>query len=148
SKLLHIARPEVALFGQKDAQQLFLIQQMVRDLDIDVRIEPVEIVREPDGLARSSRNRYLGETERAAAVALHRALAAAAASGADGLQAALAAAREVLAQEPLIEVDYLSVVDPSTFQPVADDHRGPARALIAARVGATRLIDNEALDLN
>lgn len=148
NKLFGIVRPEVAVFGQKDAQQLFLIERMVRDLDIAVRIEPVETVRESDGLARSSRNRYLSEDERAAAPVIHRALTAAGNAGGGGLAAAIDAAQAVLMRNPHIEVDYLNVVDPRTFQPVSDDHRGPARAIIAARVGATRLIDNEALYLN
>ena len=121
---------------------------MVRDLDMLVRIEPVDTVREPDGLAISSRNRYLSPEERAAAPALHRALEAAASAGDRGIDAVLAAAQSVLMGEELVTVDYLKVVDPRTFQPVPDDYRGPARALIAAQVGSTRLIDNDALYLN
>jgi pantoate--beta-alanine ligase len=104
-------------------------------------------VREPDGLALSSRNRYLAPAERAAAPALHRALAAAASAGGQGADAARVAARAVLAEEPLVAVDYLDVVDPRTFQPVPDDYRGPARSLVAARLGSTRLIDNDALSI-
>jgi len=148
AKLLGIVRPEVAVFGQKDAQQLWLVQRMVTDLDIPTRIEAVATVREPDGLALSSRNRYLSPAERAAAPVLHRALEAAAAAGAEGADAARTAARAVLAQEPLIEVDYLEVVDPRTFQPVPDGHHGPARAIVAARLGSTRLIDNDALTVH
>ena len=148
AKLLGIVRPHVALFGQKDAQQLFLVQRMVKDLDIATRIEPVETVREADGLARSSRNRYLSPEERAAAPALHRALEAAASAADRGIDAVLAAAQSVLMGEELIQVDYLRVVDPRTFQPVPDDYRGPARVLIAAQVGPARLIDNDALYLN
>lgn len=148
AKLLGIVRPAFALFGQKDAQQLFLVQRMVKDLDIDTRIEPVETVREADGLARSSRNRYLSPEERRAAPALHRALEAAASAGDRGIDAVLAAAQSVLMGEELITVDYLKVVDPRTFQPVPDDYRGPARVLIAAQVGPARLIDNDDLYLN
>lgn len=148
AKLLGIVRPAVAVFGQKDAQQLWLVERMVADLDIATRIEAVPTVREPDGLALSSRNRYLSPEQRAAAPALHRALEAAASASGDGLAASLAAARAVLEGEELITVDYLEVVDPRTFRAVGDDHRGPARALIAARLGSTRLIDNDALDLN
>ncbi len=148
AKLFGIVRPHVAVFGQKDAQQLFLVQRMVRDLDIPTRIEAVETVREPDGLALSSRNRYLSLEERAAAPALHRALEAAASAGDRGIDAVLAAAQSVLMGEELVSVDYLKVVDPRTFLPVPDDYRGPARVLIAARIGATRLIDNDALYLN
>lgn len=147
AKLLGIVRPEVALFGQKDAQQLWLVQRMVLDLDLDTRIEPVPTVREPDGLALSSRNRYLSPADRAAAPVLHRALAAAASAAPRGADAARAAAREVLAQEPLVTVDYVEVVDPRTFEPVDDGHHGPARAIVAARLGSTRLIDNDTLTL-
>lgn len=148
AKLFGIVQPDVALFGQKDAQQLFLIERMVRDLDMPVRIEPVDTVREPDGLARSSRNRFLASDDRVAAPRIHRALEAAASAGDRGIDAVLAAAQSVLMGDEHIEVDYLNVVDPRTFQPVSDDYRGPARALIAARVGTTRLIDNESLYLN
>nr|WP_187264883.1 pantoate--beta-alanine ligase [Homoserinibacter sp. GY 40078] len=148
AKLLGIARPAFAMFGQKDAQQLHLVQRMVADLDVATTIVPVETVREADGLALSSRNRYLSPEERAAAPALHRALEAAASAGDRGIDAALAAAQSVLMGEELIEVDYLKVVEPRTFLPVPDDYRGPARALIAAQVGPARLIDNDALYLN
>jgi pantoate--beta-alanine ligase len=147
AKLLGIVRPEVAVFGQKDAQQLWLVQRMVADLDIATRIEPVPTVREADGLALSSRNRYLSPAERAAAPALHRALEAAASAGPRGADAARAAAREVLAREPLVTLDYFDVVDPRTYRPVDDGYHGPARAIIAARLGATRLIDNGSLTL-
>ena len=147
AKLLGIVRPEVAVFGQKDAQQLWLVQRMVADLDIATRIEPVPTVREADGLALSSRNRYLSPAERAAAPALHRALEAAASAALNGADAARTAAREVLAREPLVTVDYLDVVDPRTYRPVDEGYHGAARAIIAARLGATRLIDNDALTL-
>ena len=147
AKLLGIVRPAFAVFGQKDAQQLWLVERMVADLDIRVDIVPVPTVRESDGLALSSRNRYLSSAERAAAPVLHRALATAASAGPDGAVAARTAARAVLAEEPVITVDYLEIVDPRTFQPVADDHAGPARAIVAARLGTTRLIDNDALTL-
>ena len=148
AKLLGIVQPAVALFGQKDAQQLFLVQRMVKDLDIPTRIEPVETVREADGLARSSRNRYLSADERRAAPVLHRALEAAASAGDRGVDAVVAAAQSVLMGEKHVTVDYLRVVDPRTFQPVSDDYRGPARILIAAQVGPARLIDNDDLYLN
>ncbi|MGN6271765.1 MAG: pantoate--beta-alanine ligase [Protaetiibacter sp.] len=148
AKLLGIVRPEAAVFGQKDAQQLWLVQRMVADLDIATRIEPVPTVREGDGLALSSRNRYLSPVERAAAPVLRRALEAAASAGSRGADAARSAAREVLAQEPLVTVDYLEVVDPRSFEPVDDGHHGPARAIVAARLGSTRLIDNDALTLH
>jgi pantoate--beta-alanine ligase len=148
AKLLQIVQPDVVTFGQKDAQQLFLVQRMVRDLDIPVRIEVVETVREDDGLALSSRNRYLGPGERKAARALSRALEAAQSAADRGIDTVLAAAQSVLMDEELVTLDYLKVVNPQTFLPVDDGYRGPARAIIAAQVGPARLIDNESLYLN
>ncbi len=147
AKLLNIVQPDVATFGQKDAQQLFLVQRMVRDLDLRTRIEVVPTVREDDGLALSSRNRYLDADQRRAARALPRALEAAASAADLGVDAVVAAAQSVLMGEKLVEVDYFKVVDPATFEPVPDDFRGTARALLAARVGTTRLIDNDELHL-
>ena len=148
AKLLGIVGPEVAVFGQKDAQQLFLIERMVAELNIPTRVVAGAIERAEDGLALSSRNRFLSAEERRAATALHRALEAAQASADHGLAAAVAAAQSVVVGEELVRLDYLEVVDPGTFLPVGDDHRGPARALIAAQLGSTRLIDNDALYLN
>lgn len=148
AKLLGIVRPQHVVFGQKDAQQVFLVQRMVLDLDIATRVDVVETVRAPDGLALSSRNRYLDGDARRAALALSRALEAAASSADRGIDAVLAAAQAVLMDEDLVKLDYLKVVNPRTFQPVDDDYRGPARVLIAAQVGSTRLIDNDALYLN
>lgn len=148
AKLLQIVQPDVVTFGQKDAQQLFLVQRMVRDLDIPVRIEVIETVREDDGLALSSRNRYLSPGERKAATALSRALEAAQSAGDRGIDSVLAAAQSVLMDEELVTLDYLKVVNPATFLPVDDGYRGPARAIIAAQVGPARLIDNDSLYLN
>lgn len=148
AKLLQIVQPDVVTFGQKDAQQLFLVQRMVRDLDIPVRVEVIETVREPDGLALSSRNRYLDAGQRTAARALSRAIEAAQSAGDRGIDAVLAAAQSVLMDEELVSLDYLKVVNPATFLPVDDDYRGPARVLIAAQVGPARLIDNDSLYLN
>lgn len=142
AKLLDIVGPDLATFGRKDAQQLFLVERMVRDLDLPVEILPVEIVREDDGLAMSSRNRFLGAGERRAARALSRALEAAESAAERGIDAVLAAAQSVTMGEDEIEVDYFAVVNPSTFAPVEDAYRGPIIALIAAKVGETRLIDN------
>ncbi|MFW6691701.1 pantoate--beta-alanine ligase [Streptomyces sp. MAR4 CNX-425] len=152
AKLLHLTRPDVALYGQKDAQQLALITRMVRDLDFPVRIVGVPTVREPDGLARSSRNVYLSAPERTTALALSRALFAArdrAGAAAGGPRAALAAAERVLhdagGATPPLELDYVALVDPADFTPVAADgapYDGEAVLAVAARVGATRLIDN------
>jgi pantoate--beta-alanine ligase len=147
AKLLLIVQPDVVTFGQKDAQQLFLVQRMVRDLNIPVRVEPIEIVRESDGLALSSRNRYLDAKERRAAKTLSSALEAAASSADRGIDAVVAAAQSTLMGEPMIDLDYLTVVNPSTFLPVDDGYRGPALVLVAARVGTTRLIDNERIVL-
>lgn len=134
-------RPLQAYFGQKDAQQLLIVQRMVRDLNLDVRIRPVPIVRAPDGLALSSRNAYLNDDERAAALVLSRTLQALAAREVDLDQARHLIDTESIGQGPqTVELDYLTVVDPSTLAP-ADVAPGNL-ALVAARVGTTRLIDN------
>jgi pantoate--beta-alanine ligase len=143
AKLLLIVTPDVVTFGQKDAQQLYLVRRMIHDLNIPVRLEAIDIVREDDGLALSSRNRYLDAKERRAARALSLALEAAASSADQGIDAVVAAAQGTLMGEPLIELDYLKIVDPETFLPTDDGYRGAALVLVAARVGTTRLIDNE-----
>lgn len=146
-KLFGLVRPDVAVFGQKDAQQLFLIRRMVHDLEVPVRVEAAPTVREDDGLARSSRNRYLDDVQRTAALALSRALAAGetAATAGQGVAGVLAAALAVLAAEPGVAVDYVELVDDATFEPL-DPHapaaHRPARLLVAGRVGRTRLVDN------
>ncbi|MEU3031300.1 pantoate--beta-alanine ligase [Streptomyces incarnatus] len=188
AKLLHLSRPDVALYGQKDAQQLALIRRMVRDLNFGIEIVGVPTVREEDGLALSSRNRFLSADERRTALALSRALFAgrdrhaaqealraralevpatqaraealsaigesraaadahAVATAAPGGPAAVrAAARQVLDEatryDPPLEPDYLALVDPSDFTEIGDDFTGEAVLAVAARVGATRLIDN------
>ncbi len=147
AKLLGIVQPHIAVFGEKDAQQVFLVQRMVRDLDIRTRIEVVETVRAADGLALSSRNAYLDERHRRAARSIPLALEAAQSAADRGIDAIVAAAQGVLMGATEVELDYFAVVRPDTFQPVDDDHRGPARALIAARVGTTRLIDTELVHL-
>ena len=147
AKLLNIVRPAVVMFGQKDAQQVFLVRRMVEDLNIPVRVEVVETVREESGLALSSRNRFLDAKETRAARALSLALDAAASSADRGIDAALAAAQGTLMGEPLVALDYLKIVNPDTFLPADDGYRGPALVLIAARVGTTRLIDNERITL-
>jgi pantoate--beta-alanine ligase len=141
AKLFGIVQPQFAVFGQKDAQQLFLVRRMVTDLNLPVVVEAVPIVREADGLALSSRNRFLGEQEKRAALTLSRALRSLATSG------DLATARAVVASEESVGLDYLEIVSPSTFLPVGDDHGGEALAIVAAKVGSTRLIDNEAIHL-
>jgi pantoate--beta-alanine ligase len=145
-KLFQLARPDVAVFGQKDAQQLALVRQMTADLDLGVEVAAVPIVRDPDGLAVSSRNVYLSAAERSAALGLSRALAAGAAAAAAGPAGVLAAARAVLdraaAGDPPLALDYLALVDPVTFTAAGDGYHGPALLLVAARAGTTRLIDN------
>lgn len=144
NKLLQITRPDFAFFGQKDAQQLLLIQRMVKDFNLDVEICPVPIVRQADGLALSSRNAYLSAAQRSTALALSRALQAGQQAAAQGATApgVQRAALEVIARHPEIALDYLVVVDPQTIARAGEDHRGSALTLIAARVGSTRLIDN------
>lgn len=143
-KLLEIVQPRKAYFGRKDAQQARIIRQMVRDLHLDAEIVVCPIVREPDGLAMSSRNAYLKPHERRAGTILFRALEGARASIARGERDALrlaATMREVLRTEPLAAVDYAEIVDAETLEQVTR-LRGVCLALLAARVGATRLIDN------
>ncbi|MFR9752547.1 pantoate--beta-alanine ligase [Nocardia sp. 004] len=144
AKLLQIARPTEAFFGEKDYQQLTLIRQLVRDLNFDVKITPVVTVREPDGLAMSSRNRYLDAAQRESALALSAALVAGKHAGGAGADAVLAAAEQVLAAASGIELDYLELRS-ATLGPAPIT--GNARLLIAARIGTTRLIDNIAVTL-
>jgi pantoate--beta-alanine ligase len=141
AKLLHLTRPDVAYFGEKDAQQLRLIREMVRDLDFPVEVVGVPTVREDGGLALSSRNTYLSERDRAAALSLNRALVAGAAAAPGGRAAVLAAAQAVVDAESSLGVDYLELVDEDTWRK-ADAATTRGRLLVAARVGTTRLIDN------
>ena len=160
-KLFHLVRPDVAVFGEKDAQQLALVRRLVSDTDLGLTIQPVPTVRDPDGLATSSRNRYLSPADRAVALALPRALRAGQARAAAGdaagdgqsrgedaagnaasADAVLSAAREVLDAEPALAVDYVAVVDPRTFAVAGPGYAGPALIVAAATAGGTRLIDN------
>jgi len=144
AKLLNIVSPTRAYFGQKDAQQLAVLRRMVRDLDMPVEIVGGPTVREPDGLAMSSRNVYLSPDERRAAPALYRALAAArdrTLSGARDGEGLRRVMREVVATESLVRLEYAELVDPATMELLAAACPG-ALLVIAARVGATRLIDN------
>jgi pantoate--beta-alanine ligase len=154
-KLFHLTRPDVAVFGEKDAQQLALVRRLVSDTDLGLAIEPVPTVRDADGLAVSSRNRYLSVADRTLALALPRALRAGAAVAATGdaagdgpadapgdAAAVLAAAQEVLRAEPALAVDYVAVVDPRTFAPAGPGYAGPALIVAAVTAGGTRLIDN------
>lgn len=145
-KLLNMVAPDVAYFGQKDAQQLTIIRRMVGDLNMRVRIEACPTVRERDGLAMSSRNAHLSRSERKRAPALHHALAAAAAAVANGerdADALIGVAREAMAPFE-VEPEYLALVSPDTLEPI-ERLREPALLAIAARIGATRLIDNTTL---
>ncbi|MFW3170192.1 pantoate--beta-alanine ligase [Geodermatophilus sp. CPCC 206100] len=144
AKLFGLVRPDLAVFGEKDYQQLTLIRAMARELALGVDVVGVPTVREDDGLALSSRNRYLSAEQRAAAVALSRALGAGAAAGPRGADAVLAAARAVLATAPELVSDYLELTDPD-LGPVPA--AGPARLLVAARAGTTRLLDNVPVSL-
>jgi pantoate--beta-alanine ligase len=144
AKLLHLTSPDLAFFGEKDAQQLALITQMVRDLDFPVEVVAVPTVREEGGLARSSRNTYLTESDRSAARSLNQALQAGAGAAFEGAAATLAAATEVLDAQPGLSVDYLALVDDETWEE-AGSGTTKARLLVAARVGTTRLIDNVAV---
>ncbi|GAA2751217.1 pantoate--beta-alanine ligase [Amnibacterium kyonggiense] len=146
-KLLHVVGPDVVVFGQKDAQQVFLVQRMVRDLDVPVAVDVVETVREDDGLALSSRNRYLQGGERRLARAVPAALDAAESFADRDVDAMVAAAQGALAGEDGADLEYLAVVDPASFRPVDDGYRGRALVLVAARVGGTRLIDNRFVHL-
>lgn len=142
SKLLHLTRPDVAVFGEKDAQQLALIRCMVRDLDVPVEIVGVRTVREADGLARSSRNTLLSAAGRADSLALSRALAVGAAHASSGPDAVLSAAEQELQRAEGVEPSYIALVDDATWQPPTEDTR-KGRLLVAAVVDGVRLIDNE-----
>jgi pantoate--beta-alanine ligase len=145
-KLFQLVRPDVACFGQKDAQQLAMIRRMVADLDVPVRVEGVPTVREPDGLALSSRNRYLSPADRRTALALSQALRAGEVAVTAGPAAVARVARAVLDKattaDPPLVLDYLALVDPATFIEVREGYTGPAVLAVAGRVGSTHLIDN------
>ena len=144
SKLFHILEPEIAFFGQKDAAQCAVIRRMVRDLNIPVKIVVCPIVREPDGLAMSSRNTYLNVEERQQALVLHRSLKKVEEiyrAGERKSASLIAAARAAFAQEPQVRLDYFEIVDPDTLDSLEIVSR-PALAAVAAYIGKTRLIDN------
>ena len=148
AKLFHIIEPEAAFFGQKDAAQLAVIRRMVRDLDFPVEIVACPIVREPDGLAMSSRNAYLTRDERSRALVLQRSLQKARQLFDDGERSAaklISVAKEVFASEPQVVLDYFEIVDPDTLDPVERISRRTLVA-VAARIGSTRLIDNVVLN--
>lgn len=148
AKLLNQTQADAAIFGEKDWQQLTVVRRMARDLDIPTRIVAAPTVRDPDGLALSSRNRYLGTAERAAAAALPRAMRAAIAAIAGGtaVAAACSTVRDALETAGFGPVDYVEVRDGTTLAPASDPPAPGARIFVAARLGAARLIDNMALD--
>jgi pantoate--beta-alanine ligase len=148
AKLFNITQPDRAYFGEKDYQQLLAIRRMVRDLGFPLEIVPVPTVREPDGVAMSSRNVRLGPKERQAATALYRSLRKAqelAAAGTLDSEGILSAVREAIAQEPLVKLQYAEIGDPETLAPV-ERIDGPALLAVAAYVGGVRLIDNTILE--
>jgi pantoate--beta-alanine ligase len=147
AKLFHAVAPDKAFFGQKDAAQVAVLRRMVRDLDFDLELVVCPTVRESDGLALSSRNRYLSARERTPALTLSRALNAISMTyhaGQKDVSALLAAGRSILAQEPEVRIDYLAIVDPDTLLPLTQATPG-ALVAVAAYVGSTRLIDNALL---
>ncbi len=146
AKLFTQCRPDVAIFGEKDWQQLQVVTRMARDLDLGVRVVPAPTVREPDGLAMSSRNRYLSTAERETALVLHRAMTEAAAAIRDGqsIKPALEKARAMIVAAGFA-LDYLEVRNAASLAPVSGLAEGPLRMLVAAKIGATRLIDNIAV---
>jgi len=144
AKLFHIVEPDLAFFGQKDAAQATIIRRMVREMNLPVEIVVCPIVREPDGLAMSSRNAHLNPKERKSALALPRALTEVKNRfdhGERNATALIEAAKQVLAQEPAVRLDYFEIVDPATLDPVGE-LKYPALVAVAAFVGSTRLIDN------
>ncbi|ERK69813.1 pantoate--beta-alanine ligase, partial [Leifsonia aquatica ATCC 14665] len=147
AKLFGIVQPDVAVFGQKDAQQVHLVGRMIDDLNLPLSLAVVDTVREDDGLALSSRNQYLSADDRVAAVTLSRALAAGAQAADGGVEAALAAARTRIEADPAVKLDYLVIVDQPSFREAAPGQHGPALMLVAARVGTTRLIDNRRITI-
>lgn len=146
NRLCEMVTPDVVVFGHKDAQQLFLVAEMAARTNTPWAVEGVDIVRDTDGVALSSRNNFLSPKERSAASALFRALDRAAHQA--NTQQALAVARETLESAPLVELEYVALVDPTTFDEVSTEHRGGlVRMIIAARVGRTRLIDNKVFSI-
>ena len=142
AKLFHLVQPDVAVYGERDRQRVFLVRRMIRDLSFDVDVATVETVRGDDGLPVSTRMGMLEPRDLAAAALLPAALDTAAANADRGVDACIAAAQSALMGEQRIRLEYLSVVDPSTFLPVDEGSSGPAVALIAATVAGHRFIDN------
>jgi pantoate--beta-alanine ligase len=150
TQLLNLVRPDIAVFGEKDAQQLAVVRRLIRDLHLPVEIVSHPTVRESDGLALSSRNAYLSAEQRAAAATIYRALSSARQrieKGERSAQAIRHGLREVLLQEPLIDLEYAEVVDATTFEPILRI-RGSIVMPVAARIGTTRLIDNISMEID
>ena len=149
ARLFDLVRPDISVFGNKDAQQLFLIRQMVENSNHRwnaLQLVGAPIIREEDGLAMSSRNRYLSETERELAQKISRALRAAEATQGDA-EARLTAAEQVMATAPAVRLDYVALINPATFEPIEAGFVGRALLIIAAQVGGTRLIDNLSISI-
>lgn len=144
SKVFNLVRPQRAYFGQKDAQQLAVVRQLVRDLDYPIQIEAIPIRREPSGLALSSRNAYLSPEEHEQATALNKALTAGlqAAAATGSATSVLETTKAVLEQAPGVQTEYVALVDPNTMEEVREGQKVTATLMLAARVGSTRLIDN------
>lgn len=142
AKLFHLVRPDVAVYGERDPQRIFLVKRMIRDLFFDIEVATIETVRQDDGVPISTRVGMLDPQDLAAASRLPAALDAAASNADRGVDACIAAAQSALMGEPRIRLEYLSVVDPATFLPFDENAKGPALALIAASVGGHRFIDN------
>jgi pantoate--beta-alanine ligase len=149
-RLFELVKPDVVLFGQKDAQQVFLVRELIAQAYPHIRLEVVPTNREADGLARSSRNRYLSADERMHALVLSRALTnlSLRLMSATSIGEAVTEARASVDAEPEVRLDYLDIVDPATFAPVDEQFRGSATAVVAAWVGSTRLIDTINLVIN
>ena len=149
ARLFDLVRPDISVFGNKDAQQLFLIRQMVENSNHRwnaMQVVGTPIIREEDGLSMSSRNRYLSETERELAQKISRALRAAEATQGDA-EARLTAAEQVMATAPAVRLDYVALINPATFEPIEAGFVGRALLIIAAQVGGTRLIDNLSISI-
>jgi pantoate--beta-alanine ligase len=148
TKLFHIVKPHVAVFGEKDFQQLRVVRKLVRDLDMDIDVVGGATVREADGLAMSSRNSYLNDDQRHSALSLRHGLDKARAMVAEGVcdtGRILAAVRDLITARPDTEIDYIRIFDPDTLEDMETVDR-PARMALAVRIGTTRLIDNDSLD--
>lgn len=145
-KLFLFLKPTRAFFGKKDAQQLYLVKRMVNDFRIPTEIVGMPIIREPDGLAKSSRNRYLDEKDRKLALTLYRSLKTVEEHHQEGVHDALEAGLDVLASSSEIKLDYLVAVHPESFTPLPADYRGRSLVMVAAVVGTTRLLDNLEID--